>query len=63
MLARGVSLDRYDVERYRVSGMEVLPCRGVKYAVQLTRGHYLRPAHEDYEYWAERWGIAAAELS
>lgn len=47
-VARGVSLDRYDVERYNVMGLRVLPMAGSSYRVKLTKGRYSRPSPEDY---------------
>lgn len=35
---RGVTLDRYDVERYNVMGLRVLPMAGASYRVALTKG-------------------------
>lgn len=56
-VARGVSLDRYDVERYNVMGLRVLPMAGSSYRVTLTKGRYHRPVPEDYQIWAEKLGV------
>lgn len=61
-VARGVQLNRYDVERYNVMGLRVLPMAGSAYSVQLTRGKYISPSDEDYELWAARWGLAPSLL-
>lgn len=62
-IACGVSLDRYDVERFNVMGLKVLPMAGASYTVKLTRGVYRRPSREDYEEWARRLGVSATTLA
>lgn len=60
--AHGVHLDRYDVERYNVLGLGVLPTRGVGYAIRLSKGDLRLPSAADYQYWADRWATAASVL-